>query len=74
MLLQAALRGMDVRVAEADISMLPSVAEAGHVHDWVLSDRSVVATVHVAPASGVDPLALPPLAATLLHERHATGQ
>ncbi len=69
-LLQAAPRGLDARAAEADLLTLPGVAEAGHFHAWVLTDRSVVATVHVTPAPGADPLALPPLVAARLHERH----
>jgi cobalt-zinc-cadmium efflux system protein len=70
-LLQAVPRGLDARAAEADLTTLPGVAEAGHLHAWTLTDESSVATVHVTPAPGADPLALPALVAARLRERYA---
>lgn len=70
-LLQAVPRGLDARAAEADLATLPGVAEAGHLHAWTLSDESSVATVHVAPTPGADPLTLPALVAARLRERYA---
>lgn len=72
-LLQAAPEGLDVRAAEADLATLPGVASAGHLHAWTLADQSAVATVHVVPAPGADPLALPSLVAARLRERHGIG-
>jgi cobalt-zinc-cadmium efflux system protein len=77
-LLQAAPPGFDAIAAEAELRGLPGVAEAGHLHAWTLADRSVVATVHVTPAEGADPLALPAMVAARLHARfgvhHTTVQ
>ncbi|HWL53420.1 MAG TPA: cation diffusion facilitator family transporter [Chthoniobacteraceae bacterium] len=70
-LLQAVPRGLDVKTAEAEVAALPGVAQAGHFHAWTLTDESVVATIHVTPAPGADPLALPPLVARHLAERFA---
>ena len=70
-LLQAVPRGLDARAAEADLATLPGVAEAGHLHAWTLSDESSVATVHVTPSPGTDPLALPAVVAARLQERYA---
>lgn len=69
-LLQAAPRGLDARAAEADLATLPGVAEAGHLHAWTLADDRLVATVHVVPAPGADPLALPARVSARLRERH----
>ena len=69
-LLQAVPQGVDARAVEADLATLPGIASAGHFHAWVLTDNSTVATVHVTPAPGADPLALPELVVTRLHERH----
>ncbi|AJE45723.1 cation diffusion facilitator family transporter [Celeribacter indicus] len=70
-LLQAVPRGFDAREAEAKLSEeLPEVAEAGHFHAWTLTDETVVATVHVTPAPGTDPLSLPVLVADWLKARH----
>lgn len=69
-LLQAAPEGLDVRAAEVDLATLPGVARAGHLHAWTLADQSAVATVHVVPAAGADPLALPTLVAARLRESH----
>jgi cobalt-zinc-cadmium efflux system protein len=77
-LIQATPRGLDAAQAEAALLDLPGVAEAGHFHAWVLTDDRVVATVHVTPAAGADPLALPALVAGRLHDRfdidHVTVQ
>lgn len=77
-LLQAVPQGLDARAAEADLATLPGVAAAGHFHAWTLTDQSSVATVHVVPAPGADPLSLPPLVAARLRERfdldHVTVQ
>lgn len=69
-LLQAVPQGLDARAAEADLAILPGIASAGHFHAWVLTDSSTVATVHVTPAPGADPLTLPELVVRRLHERH----
>lgn len=77
-LLQATPKGLDVRAAEADLLEIPGVAESGHLHAWVLTDSSTVATVHVTPRPGTNPLLLPPLVAARLHDRfsidHVTVQ
>lgn len=70
-LIQAVPQGLDVKEAMRGLAALPQVAEAGHFHAWTLTDESSVATVHVSPAEGVDPLSLPPLVAEWLHERYA---
>ncbi len=70
-LLQAVPQGLDARAAEADLATLPGVASAGHFHAWTLTDQSSVATVHVVPVPGADPLSLPPLVAARLRERFA---
>ena len=69
-LLQAVPQGVDARAVEADLATLPGIASAGHFHAWVLTDSSTVATVHVTPAPGADPLALPELVVRRLDERH----
>ncbi len=69
-LLQAVPQGLDARAAEADLATLPGVAAAGHFHAWVLTDNSTVATVHVTPEPGADPLALPGLVVQRLHDRY----
>ena len=69
-LLQAVPQGVDAVAAERGLAELPQVAEAGHFHAWTLTDESAVATVHVTPADGVDPLALPPVVAAWLKERY----
>ena len=70
-LLQAVPQGVDARTAEAELAALPEIAEAGHFHAWTLTDESSVATVHVCPAPGVDPLQLPALVSAWLLERYA---
>lgn len=70
-LLQAVPQGLDVRAAAADLATLPGVDEAGHFHAWMLTDESSVATVHVSPAPGADPLVLPALVAAHLKQKHA---
>lgn len=72
-LLQAVPRGLDLAAAEAGIHALPGVAEVGHFHAWTLTDDSTVATVHVTPAPGTDPLALPAQVAGYLRREHAIG-
>ncbi|MGQ0567227.1 MAG: cation diffusion facilitator family transporter [Gemmobacter sp.] len=69
-LLQAVPQGLDARTAEADLATLPGIAAAGHFHAWVLTDNSTVATVHVTPAPGADPLTLPELVVKWLHDRY----
>ena len=44
---------------------------AGHFHAWTVTDETSVATVHVSPAEGTDPLSLPPLVSAWLKERYA---
>lgn len=70
-LLQAVPRGLDVEAAQAAIARLPGIAEVGHFHAWTLTDERVVATVHVTPSPGSDPLMLPQQVARLLSEQHA---
>ena len=70
-LLQAVPQGVDAKAAERGLAQLPQIAEAGHFHAWTLTDDTAIATVHVSPAAGVDPLTLPPLAAAWLKERYA---
>jgi cobalt-zinc-cadmium efflux system protein len=70
-LLQAVPRGLDVEAAQAAIARLPGVGEVGHFHAWTLTDERVVATVHVTPSPGTDPLTLPKQVADLLREQHA---
>ncbi len=70
-LLQAVPRGLDSIAVEADIARLEGVADAGHFHAWTLTDDSIVATIHVTPTKGTDPLDLPPRVAELLRERYA---
>ena len=70
-LLQAVPRGVDKIEAERGLASLPGVAEAGHFHAWTLTDETSVATVHVSPAEGTDPLSLPPLVSAWLRERYS---
>lgn len=70
-LLQAVPRGLEAREAEAALAELPEIGEAAHFHAWTLTDDTVVATVHVSPAPGADPLALPSLVADQLKARHS---
>ena len=70
-LLQAVPQGLDIEVAQAGLASLPGIAEAGHFHAWTLTDDSSIATVHVTPAPGADPLALPGIAAAWLQEQYS---
>ena len=70
-LLQAVPRGVDAIEVERGLASLPGIAEAGHFHAWTLTDESSVATVHVSPAEGTDPLGLPPIVSAWLKERYA---
>lgn len=70
-LLQAVPPGVDVKEAERGLAELSEIADAGHLHAWTLTDESAVATVHVSPAPGVDPLTLPPLVSKWLKDRYA---
>ena len=69
-LLQAVPRGLDARRAEAEMGELPEIEKAGHFHAWTLTDETVVATVHVVPAAGADPLSLPVLVSDWLKSRY----
>ncbi|MFV0416043.1 MAG: cation diffusion facilitator family transporter [Chthoniobacterales bacterium] len=77
-LLQAVPRDIEVEAAVRGLEELPEVQEAGHFHAWILTDEMIVATVHVSPAGGVDPLTLPPLVSAWLKEHrginHVTVQ
>lgn len=77
-LLQALPRDLDGARVRQELLLLSCIEEVGHFHAWTLSDRTVVATVHVTPAPGADPLALPALVAGRLHDGygidHATVQ
>lgn len=70
-LLQATPAGLDPRAVMDDIATLPGVGEVAHFHAWTLTDDRRVATVHVSPVPGTDPLALPRLVAARLRDRHA---
>ncbi len=70
-LLQVVPRGVEPQVVENGLIQLPEIEEAGHFHAWILADDSVIATVHVSPASGIDPLILPSLVSSWLKERYA---
>lgn len=70
-LLQAAPRGLDATAAENGLRALPGIADAGHFHAWTLTDSTVIATVHVCPAPGIDPLTLPALVSEWLKKTHA---
>lgn len=69
-LMQRAPAGLDQGRVLADLRLMPEVSEARHLHAWTLADEQVVATLHVAPAPGADPLSLPRLVAARLRERH----
>ena len=70
-LLQVVPRGVDARIVEEGLSQLPEIREAGHFHAWVLTDETIIATVHVSPANGIDPFLLPSLVSAWLKERYA---
>lgn len=67
-LLQGAPKGLHLAAIETSLKQLPSVASVGHFHAWTLTDESVIATLHVTPAEGVDSLTLPEQVAH--HLRH----
>lgn len=69
-LLQAVPRGLDARKAEAQLAELAEIETAGHFHAWTLTDDTVVATVHVTPTEGTDPLVLPQLVSDWLKARY----
>lgn len=69
-LLQATPSHIDTKAVLDDIATLPGVGEVAHFHAWTLTDNRSVATLHVTPAPGADPLALPRLVAARLTERH----
>ena len=69
-LLQAAPREFDTAGATAAVRALPEVAEVGHLHVWTLTDETRIATLHITPAPGSDPLRLPTLVGELLRSRH----
>ncbi|KFI28528.1 zinc transporter ZitB [Haematobacter massiliensis] len=75
-LLQATPKNLDPGEVLAEAIRIPGVAEAAHFHAWTLTDTTIVATLHVTPAPGVDPLDLPPRVSAHLRERfgidHAT--
>lgn len=70
-LLQAVPQGVDAKAVEKELAELREIEEAGHFHAWILTDESAVATIHVTPANGVDPLSLPPLVSSWLKERYS---
>ncbi|MBN8630443.1 MAG: cation transporter [Rhodobacterales bacterium] len=69
-LLQATPANVRPTEVLADLMTVPGVREAAHLHVWTLTDNRSVATVHVTPADGADPLALPRLVAARLADRH----
>ncbi|MXS85711.1 cation transporter [Nitrosomonas sp. HPC101] len=70
-LLQAVPRGLDASAVESSLTQLPEIAGAGHFHAWILADDSIIATVHVSPVDGIDPLMLPPLVSSWLKQHYA---
>ncbi|MBD9483743.1 cation transporter [Pseudomonas sp. PDM14] len=70
-LLQATPRGIEAGEVVDDLRSLPGIAEVGHFHAWTLTDETRIATVHVVPSPGADPLSLPALVAERLKIRHA---
>ncbi|MDO5630617.1 MAG: cation diffusion facilitator family transporter [Paracoccus sp. (in: a-proteobacteria)] len=72
-LIQGTPTHIDPDAVLADLVGLPGVAEARHFHAWALADSRAVATVHVSPAPGTDPLSLPPVVAAWLAERHGVA-
>lgn len=77
-LLQAVPRNIDARAVEERIAALEPIDEAGHFHAWTLTDDTVIATIHVTPAAGADPLLLSGLVAGKLADdfgiKHVTVQ
>ena len=69
-LLQTVPPHIDLGHVRRDIAALPGVAEVGHLHAWTLTDDSVIATLHVTPGNGANPLSLPGAIAVLLREHH----
>ena len=69
-LLQAVPKGLDARAAELALAELDEVDEAEHFHAWTLTDDTVVATVHVTPATGADTLSLPRIVADSLKKKY----
>lgn len=70
-LLQVVPRGVDAEMIERGLAQLPEIGGVGHFHAWVLADETIIATVHVSPAYGVDPFSLPPLVSSWLWEHYA---
>lgn len=58
-LLQATPKGLEPDRVMAQLRELPELAEVGHFHAWTLTDDRIIATLHVTPSEGVDPLSLP---------------
>ncbi|MCX8981119.1 cation diffusion facilitator family transporter, partial [Citrobacter portucalensis] len=77
-ILQAAPVGITTDVVKKDLLAIPEIAETGHVHVWILADKSVIATVHVTPVTWIDPLRLPQIVSKRLRENfsfsHVTVQ
>lgn len=70
-LLQATPEGLEPAAIAAELRAAhPEIEEVGHFHAWALADEMRVATLHVTPAAGQDPLALPPLIAEHLAQHH----
>ncbi|MDO5505621.1 MAG: cation diffusion facilitator family transporter [Pseudoxanthomonas suwonensis] len=69
-LLQSVPAHIDPDAVRADIAALPGIESARHLHVWTLTDDSVIATVHVTPSDGSDPLDLPRAVAALMREHH----
>lgn len=70
-LLQAAPRDLDSTAVLDDLRGVEGVAEVGHFHAWTLTDETRIATVHVVPTPGTDPLMLPARVAERLRTQHA---
>lgn len=77
-LIQAVPHGLDTDKVLENLLDLDGIAEVGHFHAWTLTDESTVATLHVTPTEGADPLTLPPKVSAYLqkhcHIDHVTVQ
>lgn len=69
-LLQTTPAGLDPSEIQKELKRLEGIDEAGHFHAWTLTDDRTIATVHVTPKPGVDPLKLPARVTAHLQTRH----
>lgn len=69
-LMQATPSHVEPQKVMADLASLPGIEKVAHLHVWTLTDTRSVATIHVLPEPGADPLSLPGLVAARLEDRH----